>query len=96
MILHLHVSVDNSPICLGIQPQVTPVEKLTPTGSRTDAKQGSATEDFVPCILCSKTQCNRLASETVNGSACLTLPGQSSTSAPKHLLLTVKSCSAGR
>ena len=50
MILHLHVSVDNSPICLGIQPQVVPVDEITPTGSCVDAEQGSTTEDFVSYI----------------------------------------------
>jgi hypothetical protein len=45
---------------------------------------------------CSRTQCDRLTSETVNDSACLTLPGKLSTTAPKHLWLTVRSCSSGK
>ena len=36
-----------------------------------------------------------LTSKTVSGSACFTLLGKSSTTAPKHLLLTVRSCKSG-
>ena len=50
MNLHLHVSIDNGPVCLGIQPQVVTVDEITPTGSCVDAKQSSTTENFVPYI----------------------------------------------
>ena len=96
MNLHFHVSIDNVTICLKVQPQVIPEDENTPTGLLHICRTMQRTENSVQTFPCSKTQCSCLTSETVNGSACLTLPDKLSTTAPKHLWLTVRSCSFGK